>query len=582
MSEPAISHWQALGQLIRPQRRAYAGLAVVMGCAASLPVLTPLLVRRIIDTTVAGDATTASITTLAVVFLAMAIASQIATVVVSYYATTIAWKTANGLRTQLAAHVLGLGHGFHRDHSPGELIQRIDGDVTSVSDFLGRVLLKTGGAFLLLVGMFMVLTVLDWRIGLAFAIYLFLASRIAVRQRNKSVNEAVHEMSVKARLYGGIEERLVASEDLRANGAGPHAMWRFVQDATVGLDAATDMERAFLRLWWNMRTLLLGGLVLSLVASAALIDRDIITIGTAFVLFQYSLVIGRPLEDIVDQFDTVQKANGAMVRVVELLAMKPSIADTGTTSPAEGPLAVSFNDVGFDYGDDEPVLRHINLAIEPGQSVGVVGRSGSGKTTLSRLVLRLVEAGSGTVALGDVPIGNISQHELRRRVALIPQDVQLIGGTVRDNVTFFDHSWSDAEVAAALSEVGLDHLANSLDSLLGDASAVEDAIGLSAGEAQLLAMARAWLRQPDVVVLDEATSRVDPETEEQLQHAIGRLLDGRTSIVIAHRLSTLRSVDRIVVMADGAIIEDGDRATLVADPTSEFRRLMDLALEETA
>jgi ABC-type multidrug transport system fused ATPase/permease subunit len=191
-------------------------------------------------------------------------------------------------------------------------------------------------------------------------------------------------------------------------------------------------------------------------------------------------------------------------------------------------------------------------------------------------VLRLVEPTSGLVRLGGVPISEIPMGELRRRVALVPQEVELFGGTIRDNVTMFDPAPPDADVERALRSVGLDTLVDGgIDRPLGAGGA-----GLSAGEAQLLAMARVWLRDPDLVVLDEATARVDPETERRLDRAMHDLMRGRTTLVIAHRLSTLRTVDDIAVFEAGRVVEFGVREELTADPGSRFRRLLDLALED--
>jgi ABC-type multidrug transport system fused ATPase/permease subunit len=276
------------------------------------------------------------------------------------------------------------------------------------------------------------------------------------------------------------------------------------------------------------------------------------------------------MEQVVRELETVQKANGAMVRVADLLATQPTIVDAGGTRPPDGPLSVSCGRVDFDYGDDQPVLVDVDLRIAAGRSVGIVGRTGSGKTTLSRLVLRLVEPTSGTVRLGGVPIAEIPFEELRRRVALVPQEVELFAGTLRDNVALFDAAPADAEVERVLARVGLGHLAEAgIDRHLGAGGA-----GLSAGEAQLLALARVWLRDPDLLVLDEATARVDPETEARLEQAIAELLEGRTALVIAHRLSTLRRVDEIVVFEHGRIVEHGDRNALAGDDESRFSRLL--------
>lgn len=573
-SPTATSRFRALAELLRPDARRWAGLGVLVTMMSALTLCGPLVVRKIVDLATNGT-TQARLTQLAVVFLLIAVATQILSVVVSWFATISAWHTTNQLRLDMARHVLGLDHEFHRSHTPGELIQRVDGDVTSVSDFLGTVVPKAVGALVLVVGMVVVLTFVDWRLAIGMTIYVAAAVGVVIRSRHRAVGESAEEMGAYARLYGGIEERLTAAEDLRSNGAGSHAMWRFVEDSASAMKSAVKRERAFLHMWWAVQTAVTTGTVLSLVVSAALVAANAITVGTAFLLFQYLLLLERPLEDFVHQLETVQKANGAMVRVIDLLAVKATILDTGTQTPPPGALAISFDHVSFDYGDGDTVVQDVEAVIAAGRSVGIVGRTGSGKTTLSRLILRLVEATAGTISLGGVPIADVPLDVLRRRVALIPQEVELFAGSIRDNVTLFDPAPSDRAVSDALRLAGLAALAEGdIHRPLGAAGA-----GLSAGEAQLLALARVWLRDPDLVVLDEATARVDPLTERRLEAAVGELMSGRTVVIIAHRLSTLRHVDEIIVMERGRIVEHGDRSDLAGREGGRFRRLLELALD---
>lgn len=585
MSTAPQPRWRALAELLVPDKGRWFVLFVFVLANSVLLLVGPLVVRQVIDTASSGG-TTADILRLGVLYLLLSLMAQALAVVVAWFSTVVAWRTTNALRMQMAEHVLGLDHDFHRSHTPGELIQRVDGDVTSVSDFLGKVLPKAAGALLLVAGIVVVLTVLDWRIGLVAVAYLALSVTVVLRSRHRAVSESSDEMGSLARLYGGIEERLTAAEDLRSNGAANHTAWRFVEDSTDALATGLRRQRAFLTMWWYVQMVLSSGWVVVLLAGAVLVSNDAITIGTAFLLFQYVQLISRPLEDVVQQLETVQKANGAMVRVLALLDVRSKVADDGSASPPTGPLSVVFDAVDFDYvgtsealtvrpADDQPVLSDVSLVIGAGRSVGLIGRTGSGKTTLSRLVLRLVEPTAGQVLIGGVPVADIALRELRRRVALIPQEVELFSGTVRDNVTLFDDRPSDGEVRAALVAVGLDDLAGDLSRALGAAGA-----GLSAGEAQLLALARVWLRDPDLVVLDEATARVDPETEHRIEQAVERLISTRTAIVIAHRLSTLQAVDDIVVLGDGRVVESGVRAELVGKDDSHFSRLLALSLEE--
>ena len=566
--------WRALGALLRPDRWRWAALGALVAAASALTITGPLVIRRIVDTATEGT-TSAEVTRLAALFLAIAVVGQLLAVVVAWLATVLAWRTTNGLRLSMTRHVLGLDHEFHRTHTPGELIQRVDGDITSVSEFLGKVVTRAVGAALLVLGMVGVLTVIDWRLGVGMAAYVALSLAVVLGQRHRAVSESSDEMGALGRLYGGIEERLTAGEDLRANGAADHVAWRFVEDSEGALVSAVRRERAFLVMWWFVQGAVAAGWVLALVLGAVLVGANTITLGTAFLLFQYVLLIARPLEEVVHELETVQKANGAMVRVAELMAIRPEILDAGAECPRAGPLSVAATAVSFDYGDDRPVLAEIDIRIPAGRSVGIIGRTGSGKTTFSRLVLRLVEPTGGVVALGGVPIADIPIAELRRRVALVPQEVELFAGSFRDNVTLFDDRPTDAAVVYALQRVGLGSLAEGgVDRALGAGGA-----GLSAGEAQLLALARVWLRDPDLLVLDEATARVDPETERRLESAVVDLMRGRTTLIIAHRLSTLHSVDEIVVFDHGRIVEHGDRVDLVGDDDSRFARLLAMSLE---
>lgn len=563
------AHWRALADVLRPHRRRYGLLGAALGLSSALGLAAPVLVGRIVDRAAAGAAM-GELIGLSAVLVGVGVLAQVASVIVTWWSTRTAWATTNELRLELAGHVLALDHEFHRTHSPGELVQRIDGDVTALSDLLARVVPKVGGAVLTAGGMVVVLTIIDPRIGLAMLAYVAVAAWLAGRRRNQAVAESAEEMGAYARLYGGIEERLTAAEDLRANGGTAYALAGFVDDSVDCVSAALVRERSYMATWGALNLAVAGGGILAIVGGAWLLDAGIVGLGTVFVLFQYTQLLRRPLEDVMDQLELIQKANGGMRRVLDLRAERPAIRDEGTTSPPPGPLSVDFDAVDFDYGDDRPVLHDITLHLAAGRTLGLVGRTGGGKTTIARLALRLIEPSSGGVRLGGVDADRIPLAELRSRVALVPQEVQLVAGSVRDNVTLFDSTVPDETVAAVLGRVGLDRLVVAgLDRELGAAGA-----GLSAGESQLLALARVWLRNPDVVVLDEATARIDPETETRLARAVDDVLDGRTAIIVAHRLSTLERVDDIAVVDRGRIVEHGPRAELATDRRTRFGSLL--------
>ena len=297
--------------------------------------------------------------------------------------------------------------------------------------------------------------------------------------------------------------------------------------------------------------------------------------------FRFAAVVREPVERLTWRIQDSQGAAGAARRVLALLADE-RIVPSGDAHLPGGPLDVCFAGVSLVYDDAEDdqdaAVHPLTLRLPAGRALGLVGRTGSGKTSLARLALRLVAPTTGRLLVGGVDAATVAEDELRARVTAVPQDVQLFPGTVRDNVTLFAPR-SDTEIRAALVDVGLAgwlaELPDGLDTILsadgrqGDGSRV----GLSAGEAQLLAVARALLRRPDVVVLDEATSRVDPVTQAAISAALGRLVRGRTTLVIAHRLETLDACDDIGVLENGRLVEHGPRHVLLADPASHYARL---------
>jgi ABC-type multidrug transport system fused ATPase/permease subunit len=310
-----------------------------------------------------------------------------------------------------------------------------------------------------------------------------------------------------------------------------------------------------------------------LVIGIVLHRQGAVTAGTVFVLYRYSQMVRYPLERIAEQLREVQKALAGATRAAALLATEPGLEPGGRAALPDGPLGIDIDHVSFAYGDDRPVLHDLDLRIAPGSHLGVVGRTGSGKTTLGRLLLRLYDPVSGAVRAGGVDLRAVEAAALRQRIAVVTQDVQLFRASVRDNLTLFGAlEASDDRLRSVLDELELGPWLAAQPAGLDTDMAGGD--GLSAGEAQLVAFARAFLTDPGLVVLDEASSRLDPETEQRIALATDRLLRGRTAVIIAHRLATLETVDEILVLDGGRVLEHGARAALAPDPASAFARLV--------
>jgi ABC-type multidrug transport system fused ATPase/permease subunit len=428
-----------------------------------------------------------------------------------------------------------------------------------------------------------------------------------VRIRNLAVQQATAERESDAQLFGFLEERLQGLDDIRANGAGHYVMRRFYERGRDLYATTQASQKASAWIWIASMGVFSFGYAVTLGLGAYLYLEGAITIGTVYVFFQYVQMLRRPMELIAEQFKQFQKASAGVARVQQLRAIQPSrlnrwesgvesresgrldATNGRESSPSRfpapdsrvpsGPLAVRLDGVTFSYDGVEPVLREIGVELEPGCVLGVLGRTGSGKTTLTRLLLRLYDAQEGSIRLGDIDIRDLPLPELRRGVGVVTQDVQLFAATVRDNLTMFDEQIADAQIMDVLTDLGLLDwywtLPKGLDSELASGGS-----GLSAGEAQLLAFARVFLRNPGLVILDEASSRLDPATERLIERAVDKLLAGRTGIIIAHRLGTVQRADLVLILDNGQIVEYGRREELAADSYSRFAALMRTGMEE--
>jgi ABC-type multidrug transport system fused ATPase/permease subunit len=283
------------------------------------------------------------------------------------------------------------------------------------------------------------------------------------------------------------------------------------------------------------------------------------------------LLLQSPIEQISQQLQELQKAAAGAERIGDLLATRSRLP-AGRAHLPRGPLEAELDGVSFGYAD-APVLEGVSLRIPAGATLGLLGRTGSGKSTLVRLLLRMYDVRDGAVRLAGRDVRDVAEGSLRARVALVSQEVQLFQASVRDNLVFFAGGTDDARLREVLERVGLGGWLAGLDAGL-DTVLAPGGGDLSAGEAQLLALARAFLQDPGLVILDEPSSRLDPATQAHLERALDLLLAGRTAIVIAHRLETVRRADRIAVLDQGRLVEEDRRDALAADPSSRYASLL--------
>jgi ATP-binding cassette subfamily B protein len=573
-----------LSNYLKPQWQRVLLLAVLLLGQIGLQLINPQIIRNFIDMVGAGSPL-GELTAAALSFIGVAVAGQVLALGAVYLGENVAWTATNALRFDLALHCLKLDMSFHKAHTPGELIERIDGDVSALANFFSQMAIRLFASALLTVGILVLLFRENWRIGAVGLGYALLTVTVLRAVQKPATQAWADSRQAEAEWVGFTGERLAGTEDIRASGAESHVMGQYLR-----------LMRTIFRAWLKAKSVralsanvgaavYLFTRIAILAVGAWLFLRDQMTIGTVYLVIHYIGQLKGPLDSIRSQVDDLQRASANIERVETLLNTRSSVVENPRTVLPAGPLAVEFDRVCFQYNDDSrsngttSVLDDVAFKLDPGQVLGLLGRTGSGKTTLTRLLFRLYDPIQGTIRLNGVDLGDTGVSDLRRRVGLVTQDVQLFRASVRDNLTLFNKRLSDEQLLDAFRDLGLwkwvQSLPNGLDTVLQAGGK-----SLSAGEGQLVAFARVFLKDPGLVILDEASSRLDPATEQLLERAVGRLLENRTAIIVAHRLSTVQRADEIMILDKGRVVEHGQRPALAADPQTRFYSLLQTGLEE--
>jgi ATP-binding cassette, subfamily B, bacterial len=584
-----------------PQWRRVLLLTLLLLGTITFQLINPQIIRYVLDTAQVG-ATNAPLALAALLFILFNLLQAGAGLALNYVGEDVSWTATNALRADLTRHCLRLDMGFHNSRTPGELIERVDGDVTELASFFSQLILRVLFNGLLISGVVFLLWREDWRMGAAAAGYALLTVLLLQTMQPRNVRYAGAFRQAQAALNGFLEERLSGREDVRANGGEGYVLRGMALVQRAAYQAAYRSRMFGVLIFSVTHMLFVLATALGFGVGIYLFLNGQITIGTVYLIVYYLAVLREPLEQIRDQVNELQQSTASIQRIRELFALKPEVQDgKPTLGPAPplapvgstGPLALRFEGVAFRYAQSHngtaaqhgeapkaAVLHDLSFALEPGQVLGLLGRTGSGKSTLTRLLFRLYNPDAGRIVLGGKDIRDLSLSALRRQIGMVTQEVQLFQASLRDNITLFDPTVDDEQILGVLRELGLwgwySAQPNGLETRLHAGG-----VGLSAGEAQLLAFVRVFLKDPGLVILDEASSRLDPATETLLERATDRLLTKRTGIVIAHRLHTVQRADAILILEHGRMVEFGPRVQLAADPSSRFYQLLQTGLEET-
>jgi ATP-binding cassette, subfamily B, bacterial len=603
LTSPSLRQYrELLSRYLKPQMGWVVAMAVVLLTGIAIKLINPQVLRYFLDTAQGGGATR-NLGMAAALFLIFAILQQAMELVTRYTAARVGWSSTNRLRADLTLHILRLDMPFHKSRTPGELIDRADGDVTQLSNFLSIFTVNVLGNGVLVVGILAFLFRENVWVGLGMVTYTLLTLLVLRSIQKLAVPRWAAERQSSAMLYGYIEERISGAEEIRAAGAESYVMrglYRYMRDFTRKTRAAV----VYSSLTYNLTNLVyVLGYAAGLAIGVFLYTRGEASLGTAYLITYYVGMLSDPLQSIRGQAEDLQQASANIQRINELFNLRPQVDDplpeNSQKSLSVGPLAVSFQDVSFQYDDNQngnkvlvkendpeetensgqtKTLTNISFDIQPGRVLGILGRTGSGKSTLTRLLFRLYDPDRGAVCLDRVNLRDIRLDDLRQRVAMVTQDVQLFQATVRDNLTFFNRAIPDEQLERVLRELRLWEWARSQPKGLDTHLAAGQS--LSAGEAQLLAFARVFLKDPGLVILDEASSRLDPATETLMERAVDRLFSERTGVVIAHRLKTVQRADDILILENGCVVEFGPRVALMNDSGSRFYHLLQTGLEE--
>jgi len=499
----------------------------------------------------------------------------------SYYANLLGQKVIYDVRVQLFKHILDFKMSYFDKSSVGRLVTRAVNDMETIASIFSQGLFMIAADLMQMSLVIVVMLFLSWQLSLTvFIILPFIL--FATRKFQKSMKIAFNEVrSEVANLNSFVQERITGMKIVQLFNREKIEYDNFVQ-------INEKHKKAWLKtVWYNsiffpiaeLSTSITIGLIVWFGGLNAVLENSSVTLGTIFLFIQLSQMLFRPLRQIADKFNTLQMGMVAANRIFKIIDTISNISDFGTKNKDLINGKIVFKDVSFSYIENEKVIKKLSFKINNGEKIAIVGSTGSGKTTIVNLISRFYEVQNGSIFIGNHNIKDYKLQSLRSRVALVLQDVFLFADTILNNITLWDSSISFDRVVNAAKKIGIHDFILSLPDGY-NYNVKERGVMLSQGQRQLISFLRAYIKNPSILILDEATSSIDSNSEELIQNATEKITENKTSIIIAHRLSTILNSDRSFVMSQGMLVEQGTHTELVAKKNGYYKGLYEIQFQK--
>ena len=565
-----------LSKYLKPYRVGLVVVAIAAITSVIFSIISPKIMAKITDELirpilelVGGNPTPSPIDfsyiwNIVVILIALYVLSAAFSYLQQFIMAGVSQKVVYDLRRDIDEKLARLPLKFFDSHTHGELLSRFTNDVDNISATLQQSITQVITSVTTVVGVLIMMLTISPILTLISIIVIPLSGILMMMVVKRSQKYFIGQQKKLGELNGHIEEMYTGHNVVKAFGHEKKAINEFdevnegLYDVGWRAQFLSGLVMPIINFIGNL------GYVLVAVVGGVLVTKGRITVGDIQAFIQYNRQFTQPIAQVAQISNIIQSTVASAERVFELLEEEEVIPEPVNPVKAKADCgAVEFEHVKFGYREDRILINDMNIKAEPGQMVAIVGPTGAGKTTLVNLLLRFYELNGGRILVDDVDITAMNRADLRKKFGMVLQDTWLFNGTIRDNIAYGKKNATEEEIIAAAKAAHADHfirvLPEGYDTILN-----EEVSNISQGQKQLLTIARALLADPEIMILDEATSSVDTRTELQIQNAMKTLMKGRTSFVIAHRLSTIREADVILVMKDGDVIETGNHETLMA------------------